>query len=86
MESGDGQDWQLNKDILACNEYMFENQINCDVTFTFPGQDSSISAHTYMLISRSPVFYAMFAGPARDESGKVKIPDISEDCFKEMLR
>ena len=80
------QDWQLNKDVLACNKYMLDNQINCDVKFTFPAEDNSISAHTYMLISRSPVFYAMFAGPARDQSGLIAINDINKECFEEMLR
>ncbi len=86
MSGSQEQDWQLNKGVLACNKYMFENQLNCDVKFTFPEEKESISAHTYMLISRSPVFYAMFAGPVRDESGEVMIEDINKDCFHEMLR
>ncbi len=80
------QDWQLNKDILECNRYMLDNQLNCDVKFTFPEGNDSISAHTYVLISRSPVFYAMFAGPAKDESGTVVIQDMNKECFQEMLR
>ena len=80
------QDWQLNKDVLACNKYMLENQINCDVKFTFPSAENSILAHTYVLISRSPVFYAMFAGPVKDLSGVIAIDDINRECFEEMLR
>ena len=82
----DDQDWQLNKGALACHRYMLENEKYCDVTFTFPEESRGISAHKYVLISRSPVFEAMFTGPARDESGKVDIVDINKDCFKEMLK
>ncbi len=88
------QDWQIGKKILECNKYMFENSIECDVTFTFQPSERSeksmegqvLSAHKYVLISRSPVFYAMLAGPARDVSGLVSIEDIDMDSFKEMLR
>ena len=36
-QRGDGQtqDWQVDKSVLECNKYMFEEQINCDVTFQF---------------------------------------------------
>ncbi len=87
------QDWQLRKNVLECNKHMFENSIECDVTFSFQPSDRKntnmegqlISAHKYVLISRSPVFYAMLAGPARDESGIVCIEDIDMESFKEML-
>ncbi len=88
------QDWQVGKKVLECNKYMFENAVGCDVTFTFPppmgglGQKvtPSLSAHKYVLISRSPVFYAMLLGPAHDESGEISIEDINMESFKEMLR
>ena len=32
------EDWQVNKSVLECNKYMFEQQINCDVTFQFGGK------------------------------------------------
>ena len=91
----DNRDWQLNKTMLESNKYMLENQLECDVTFTFLPPEGcttsqtnppSISAHKYMLISRSPVFYAMLAGPARDESGNIHIEDINKECFLDMLR
>lgn len=89
------EDWQMEKSILECNRHMLENQLECDVKFTFIPpeglsftytQDPSISAHKYMLISRSPVFYAMLAGPAKDESGIIHIQDIDQESFREMLR
>ncbi len=87
-------DWQLGKTVLECNKHMFENSIDCDVTFTFPTFEGSgrslegntLSAHRYVLVSRSPVFYAMLAGPARDESGLINIEDINIDSFRDMLR
>ena len=39
-----------------------------------------------MLITRSPVFCAMFTGPAKDESPEIKIEDVDRDAFIEMLR
>ncbi len=90
----DNRDWQFNTTVLESNKYMLENQLDCDVTFTFLQQEGStfneyglsISAHKFMLISRSPVFYAMLAGPAKDESGNIHIEDIDKDCFMDMLR
>ena len=84
-----GRDWQVNKSILECNKYMLENQLDCDVIFNFLSADGvtlTITAHKYMLISRSPVFYAMLAGPAREESGNILIPDIEKNIFEELLR
>ena len=45
-----------------------------------------MSAHKYMLITRSPVFCAMFTGPAKDENSEIKIEDVDKDAFTEMLR
>ncbi len=93
MASGSGKDWQIGKTVLECNEYMLENEIECDVKFMFEPSEmirkcmgGHLSAHKYVLISRSPVFYAMLAGPARDESGRVAIEDIDMASFTELLR
>ena len=45
-----------------------------------------VRAHKYMLISRSPVFCAMFTGAAKDESGKIHIQDVEREIFKNVLR
>ena len=39
-----------------------------------------------MLISRSPVFCAMFTGPAKDANENVKIEDVDKETFMQMLR
>ena len=81
--------WQTRKSVLECNKYMLEKEIACDVTFTFPGSNlpkTSLSCHKYMLISRSPVFYAMLEGPARDQSGCINITDVDMDAFNEILK
>ncbi len=86
MEAQRHWDWQLNKDVLASNTYMLENELHCDISFTFRSEGSTISAHKYMLISRSPVFEAMFTGLARDQSENVVIEDVHREYFLEMLR
>ena len=78
------QDWQLNRPILDCHRYMLQQQLHCDVTFAFgmnrDGQEETLSAHKYMVICRSPVFEAMFMGPARMEENTIHIEDIDEVC------
>ena len=39
-----------------------------------------------MLISRSPVFCAMFTGPAKDENNEIQIEDVDKESYVEMLR
>ena len=39
-----------------------------------------------MLICRSPVFCAMFTGPAKDENSEVKIEDVNKEAFVQTLR
>ena len=46
----------------------------------------SISAHSYVLASRSPVFFAMLMGPAKEQSDTIQISDTDKDSFTEMLR
>ncbi len=93
--NADKESWQMRKSVLNCNKYMLEKEIACDVTFTFLSSNgidtqhvsqTPLSCHKYMLISRSPVFYAMLEGPARDESGNINITDVDKDTFNEMLR
>ena len=84
------QDWQLSRPILDCHKYMLDQQLHCDITFTFGTNrddgEEAISAHKYVLICRSPVFEAMLMGPARMESDRVAIEDIDKDSFHEVLR
>ena len=44
-----------------------------------------IQAHKYMLVSASPVFYAMFCGGFKQEEN-IRIDDIDANAFHDMLR
>ena len=96
------EDWQQNKSVLQCNKYMFENQLHCDVTFTFKNKNSTttfietekganlrpnfVSAHKYVLMSRSPAFYANFTGPNKGTICTVNVEDVDKAVFVKMLR
>ncbi|KAL3858854.1 hypothetical protein ACJMK2_009104 [Sinanodonta woodiana] len=64
---------------------MFENHVACDVKFFIGKQRQEVTAHKYVLISRSSVFYAMLCGLLQ-ETGPTNIPDIEPDVFKQLLR
>ncbi|KAL3858858.1 hypothetical protein ACJMK2_009107 [Sinanodonta woodiana] len=78
-------DWQAQRDVLSSNRYMFENHVACDVTFFIGKHRQEVTAHKYVLISRSSVFYAMLCGLLQ-ETGPINIPDIDPDVFKQLLR
>ncbi|KAL3858855.1 hypothetical protein ACJMK2_009105 [Sinanodonta woodiana] len=77
--------WQAQRDVLSSNRYMFENHVACDVTFFIGKQRQKVTAHKYVLISRSSVFYAMLCGLLQ-ETGPVNIPDIEPEVFEQFLR
>jgi len=64
-------DWQNDLTLTESNRYMLDNQIDCDVWFTLlpsggaAGEEFpvTVGCHRYMLVSRSPVFFAMLSGP-----------------------
>ena len=66
-------------------EYMLDYQIACDVTFIVGAEREEVHAHKFMLISRSPVFHAMFEGPLA-EKGKIEVPDVDKNIFHTFLR
>jgi len=87
--------WQENKSLHERNRYILENEIACDASFEICSPEGStacvvlVRAHKLFLMAASPVFEAMFCGAmveARPDSGNIKIPDIDENTFKEMLR
>ncbi|KAL3858821.1 hypothetical protein ACJMK2_009073 [Sinanodonta woodiana] len=78
-------DWQTHQDVLSSNRYMFENRVACDVTFFIGKQRQEVTAHKYVLISRSSIFYAMMCGLLQ-ETGTINIPDIEPDVFEQLLR
>ena len=55
----DGTDWQDDKDLEECMMHMLTEEVMCDVTFRVGSDKTPIKAHTYMLASRSPVFYTI---------------------------
>ena len=77
--------WQCDRNLPKCLEYMLDKQIICDVTFIMGAEHEEVHAHKFVLISRSPVFYAMFEGPLA-EKGKVELPDVEKDIFLVFLR
>ena len=81
------QGWQLGKSILQCNKYMLENKVCCDVKFVFTQvKPACVTAHKFMLISRSPVFYEMFKETKMGGNEAIEITDICPEIFQEMLR
>lgn len=82
--------WQVGKSVLECNRYMWEKKLANDIVFEVgasEGHVEKISAHKYVLISRSPVFEAMFNGGLSKNTGSVvKITDVDPHAFKEALK
>lgn len=83
------------KNVLAGTgcEKLYLDTRTADVTFTFPTANSAngdnddcihLTAHKAIL-SASPVFEAMFFGPAK-ETGTIRIVDVSPAAFKEFLQ
>ena len=86
-------DWQINKSVFECNKYMLESGFASDVIFHVNSPDggtTQIRAHTYMLVSRSPVFEALFFGglsKTNDTKERhIDIADVEVDAFREMLK
>ena len=85
MASSYPDQWQCERTLPECMQYMLDNQICCDVTFIVGAEREEVHAHKFVLISRSPVFHAMFEGPLA-EKGKVELPDVEKDAFLVFLR
>ena len=81
-------DWQTNKSVLECNSYMFDHQVACDIEFLVGPEGSTevIPAHQYVLISRSPVFFAMFCGELAEKGKQIRLEDVEVQAFTELLR
>jgi len=66
---------------------MLHHELACDVEFAVGLNGDIVRAHKYMLVSRSPVFFAMFYGSlAVHHSTPHIIPDVSVDAFRGMLQ
>jgi len=79
------RDWQCKKTLTECLGHMLTSELLCDVTFLLGEERDVVHAHKFILISRSPVFYAMFEGPM-SEKGEVDLPDIKKPIFLYFLR
>ncbi|XP_046581838.1 BTB/POZ domain-containing protein 2-like isoform X2 [Haliotis rubra] len=79
-------DWQENKTLSECTLHMLDHQVACDVHFRVGQTREKISAHKFLLISRSSVFFAMFQGPLAETNDEIDIPDIDPEVFWEFLR
>ncbi|KAL5018894.1 hypothetical protein ScPMuIL_004616 [Solemya velum] len=79
-------DWQTGKTLPECTQYMLEHEIACDVTFLLGETKEQVRAHKVFMISRSPVFSAMFCGPLAETQDLIPIPDIEPEVFRILLR
>ena len=65
-------------------------QLACDVNFKLQTAEnkvvSKMGAHKFVLMSRSPVFFAMFEGPMKETSDEIVITDIEGEPFRQFLR
>ncbi|PVD19329.1 hypothetical protein C0Q70_19816 [Pomacea canaliculata] len=78
-----GQNWYETDDIIECNRQMLEQQFACDVHFVVGEERERQGAHRYMLVSRSPVFAAMFHGSWHEPSDKdIEVPDVEPAAFR----
>ncbi|XP_052272504.1 BTB/POZ domain-containing protein 3-like isoform X1 [Dreissena polymorpha] len=77
------EDWQSARTtVVGCNKYMLDNQLHCDVTFRRVGRGRTpIKAHSYVLMSRSCVFYDMLTMESADEHRDIETPDVEPPVF-----
>jgi len=67
---------------------MLDHELACDIEFAVGLNGDIVRAHKYMLVSRSPVFYAMFYGSLGTvhHDSPLSIPDTTVDAFRTMLQ
>jgi hypothetical protein len=63
---------------------MFQHEIMCDISFRIGPEQKIVNAHTFVLCSRSPVFYIMIEG-SLPETGEIDIPDIDIETFQILI-
>ena len=82
-------DWQVNRSLAECNQYMLEKDLDTDVAFIVgeeQGTVESFNAHIAILSSRSPVFQKMFFGSLPETHSLINITDVTPAAFKALLR
>jgi len=67
---------------------MLSHELACDVEFAVGMNGEIVRAHRYMLVSRSPVFFAMFHGSLGTvhHDKPLVIPDTTPEAFRTMLQ
>ena len=80
-------DWQCDKTVVECNDFLLNNPLMADVFFLVGDEQRRIPAHKYVLASRSSVFYAMLlhGGLAADDEKDIKVPDVTPAGFLNTL-
>lgn len=78
-------DWQSCRNIQYCNKHMWTSQIACDIDFLVGENKERLSAHKYVLVSRSCVFFSMFCGPLAETQREITLPDIEPPVFKALV-
>ena len=79
--------WQAKRGtVVERNKYMFNNPLLSDIKFSFPGNDTIIPAHKYVLAVSSSVFFAMFYGDLAETRDTIDIIDCDPDTFLSFLR
>ncbi|XP_071104889.1 BTB/POZ domain-containing protein 2-like [Haliotis cracherodii] len=81
---GSVDNWQSGKTVVECNMHMLTSGVSCDVTFLVGHDGQSVSAHRFVLISRSCVFAAILSEINRVDTD-MAIPDIEADDFHTFL-
>ena len=82
-------DWQVSKKcIKERTAVMFNNELIADVHFMVGSESTQrrIPAHKFILVTGSPVFYAMFYGGLAEDKNEVTIPDVEPQAFLKLLQ
>ncbi|XP_053373266.1 BTB/POZ domain-containing protein 6-like [Mercenaria mercenaria] len=79
--------WQTERSFEQTNWHMLQDGTLCDVTFLVGNEKKEeVKAHKFILVSRSPVFYAMFCGSLAESNHTIQVPDIEPEIFRVLLR
>nr|XP_022310904.1 BTB/POZ domain-containing protein 6-like [Crassostrea virginica] len=80
------RNWQAGRNVLECNKFMLDNHLYCDVKFKVGKAGNLMSAHKYVLASRSSVFAVMFYGCFQETSDVIIVSYMEPDVFDILLR
>ena len=83
--SKEHEDWQGDRSLVECMQYMLSNQISCDVSFFVGPEKFEVRAHRMILIARSSVFFEKLRKSSEEFRCKVNIPNIDVDTFQRFL-